>query len=122
MEDLLIKELSNLIELAKETTTSGILFLHQEIPEVITQLLYWKMTMSLIMFFIAVFLFYVAFRGFKKSSRLECEELAFWTALGSFLTLVIGFSVILLRGLSWLQILIAPKIYLIEYSMKLLGK
>ena len=90
-------------------------FIVSEAPEVIEQLLTWNMCISLAFFVvwllvISVFVFYLV-RGIRNH----------WDGDG-IMALMFG-SVLSLLGVvgstSWLQILIAPKLYLLEYAASL---
>ena len=94
-----------------------------EIPEVVEQLLLWHMVESLIFFTASMLLLLIGLIGgtffFIKGSRNNCDE---------FIVMSLFFVVVLTPvglittsyNLEWIQILIAPKLYLIEYAADLL--
>ena len=94
-----------------------------EIPEVVEQLLLWHMVESLIFFTASILLLLIGVIGgtffLRKGIRNGCEV---------FITIGLFFAVFLIPvglittscNLEWIQILIAPKLYLIEYAANLL--
>lgn len=121
----------------------GVSFLAAELPDVISQLLMWKLVESAVMTalglvsatLIAVFFIKNSGKGAvihedgggryaKHELTLTHDgygEIAPWlpvTAVVSFAAACVAIS---LTSLAWLQILIAPKVYLIEYAAKLAG-
>ncbi len=92
-------------------------FVAGQIPDVIHQLLMWKMTESLIIFVTLIGLTIVNFVVAKKfwNWMMKEDDLG-----GSPLLMISAFiQVFLFLGImchmDWLQIIIAPKLYLIEY-------
>lgn len=101
-------------------------FLVAEIPDVIHQLLLWKFTTSLIAFtasiifglVIPIIVGVVAFKRERQFKDTYSEGMAY--TIGIFASLLSLFIAFLLFNLTWLQIWIAPKIFLIEYAAKLI--
>lgn len=107
----------------------GVDFLNAQLPDVIEQLLMWKMWESIaINLIVLIFAFLIplvlVIRNFKKGfAELTNDEISscgflllvggVWMFLGSIILLCVANSI-------WLQILIAPKIYLIEYVAELI--
>lgn len=142
MNENLNQALTKLIEASLAAMDSAATFLQAEIPEVIHQLLLWHLTYHLIMFVtglaIIASLIYVwgkysgrgrvleegsNYRDSKYSFTLTHDERGDIGAhmIGSvFITSVISGVVIdTFFNLEWLQILIAPKVWLIEYAAQL---
>lgn len=100
-----------------DKSLSAVDFMVAELPEVIQQLLLWKMWENLIYFTVsliaALTVWVVAtclYRNDNSHDRVMWFVFAF---LVSLVVLLLGFNV------TWLQILIAPKVYLIEYAASL---
>lgn len=118
-----------------ELTTTGVKFLKEEIPEVIHELLVWKMTVSILQTCIGVFLaagiVYIlckyAGRG-ESVSEYYYKETLTHTAMGNvgerivLVVIAVLLSAIICAALvnfTWVQIWLAPRIYLIEYAASL---
>ena len=99
-------------------------FLLTETPEVIQQLLSWKMAESICITVLsilwAIFVCTAVFKLFnhlrKKLEDPYDPEMAYFSFVGLFL-LVPSFAS---ANIDWLQIWIAPKVYLIEYTAALI--
>lgn len=136
INEQLEKSLTKIVDQASD----GISFLSDELPEVVQQLLAWKMVQSLGVFSLASFtliaiLWYVIKRSGRRKStnvdgyqefertfthniRGEIDEGA--AVVGIVLAVaLISFSTVIFTNLDWLQIWIAPKVYLLEYAAKL---
>lgn len=119
MEEKLQTALAEIINL----TLQGKDFIIEQAPDVITQLLAWKFTVSLAGFIIGWVLLLLVGLSIKpliKSCRsggflykADCEPAV------CFLIAPIILGGILIFDIIWLQILIAPKIYLLEYAARL---
>lgn len=135
--------LTQLLERAVSGMEEAVEFSQAQIPEVIEQLLMWKFWESLIftliplvflMFFVSLFVV-AARRAFKaKGLDNETPQYKFWwnadglSGIGFvvlfLLTICSLFSFIALvreTDLVWLQIAIAPKLYLLEYASSLVN-
>ena len=103
-------------------------FVAEEVPIVIDQLLAWKFTMSLLGFTLGVILLlpiYPLAKFALKGWMDEHENAAtngIAAVIGSVATVSFAvFSpVLLVVNLDWLQIAIAPKLYLLEYAANLI--
>jgi hypothetical protein len=105
-------------------------FIMAELPEVIQQLLLWHAVESIIHMLFGLLLLaaipvgwtivyhkrHVLFR--RKRSEFDAMSGEAWTTstLGVFLTIIFTFIGLALLNLTWLQIWLAPKVYLIEYA------
>lgn len=126
----LTASLVDIIQQVSGGVKQGVSFLQQEIPDVIKQLLVWKMVkalffvmLSLVLAAIATKLIYVGISGRteqKSKSYYDREESAYvlpWT--GAVFTYSISGMIFLINTLEALQIYIAPKVWLIEYAASL---
>lgn len=125
--------LAELIYKATEGADKGIDFLLTETPDVISQLLMWKTVSSLTCFVLGFITLFIMYKHFKLASKKpeNGETNFYWTSwshqdfhspeLGWCLFLFyIPFTIYFFgKGLVWLKIWIAPKVYLIEYASSL---
>lgn len=111
----------------KGVTGKAIDFASAQIPDVIHQLLLWKIAEAavyLIASCLAVWLFFVLrkrFKEFVKGSYDEAMGWAFFYVLGGGLLIVVPVMEIIASTLLILKIWLAPKLYLIEYVAKLIN-
>lgn len=98
-----------------ESATSAKDFILAELPDVVNQLLMWNMTVSLAwfsLFFLATVIFICGLiRSWNKSADFEQLQFFFLGSLSSFFLTCCSHT--------WLKILIAPKLYLLEYAASL---
>jgi len=105
-------------------------FVIEQAPDVVEQLLMWHMTMSLVWFSLGALLaasmiWFIA--ALIRACRENAEEGVIFALMdgteGGILAAPIILTpisiVVAFANLSWLQILIAPKLYLIEYAANL---
>lgn len=126
MNEELQTALAEIITTSLQTADAAKDFVLAELPDVVHQLLMWKMMESFLVFLTSVFFFMTWYwvrlflkKGIKKYS-FEKESLPIGTAMATVPSVIIGFLVLTeSRGMDWLQILIAPKIYLLEYAANL---
>lgn len=139
MNEQLQAALAEIITKVSNGTDSAVAFLSSQLPDVVMQLLMWKLGSNCALMVIALFglagaaKFFVAFK--------KCIDLGFKTGEANFfhdgsncspiepialgLSMFIGIATILLMGLfldslfDVIQIYFAPKIYLIEYVTEL---
>lgn len=126
MNEQLQKALVELIGKASNGIDASVSFLSAEIPDVIHQLLVWYAAKSAILTVLGLVLCVAWFFTEKlilkrlNENRVEFFEIAmFYGLLGSFVRLIPMGAVCLMVSLDWLQIWIAPKIWLIEYASQL---
>ena len=132
MNEQLQQAISQLITMSLVAIDKGATFLSGQIPDVIQQLLLWKAWESFLHFFIfgvvlSIIIVYVNVKQFNwwiqettdkwgdKQKRLNCDysPLALLNIFQIMWLLVIPNA---LGNLTWFQIWIAPKVYLIEYA------
>lgn len=103
-------------------------FASEQIPDVIHQLLVWKAAESFIQWFAAVIISCLWIRKFLHDTKNVPEDCTGWNTVydGDQLGPQIMLHMILILPLSvvwcqldWLQILLAPKLYLLEYASQL---
>ena len=143
INEKLQNELANMIAHVND----GASFLVSELPDVISQLLMWRSVKSGAVFMIGVILLALSAKSVVwvkrsvKESREAYDRGERWTRYsgcdsttsheydlkaGVFVWIIPVFLLIVgacvaANNLDWLQILIAPKVYLIEYAAKLAG-
>jgi hypothetical protein len=104
-----------------DSATSAAQFVQSEIPEVLEQLLMWKMAESIVICVVAVVLLLSPVPIYKITNALakkNDDDGFFVINLFSIPLLIIGLCEI---NLDWLQIWLAPKVYLIEYAANLVN-
>jgi hypothetical protein len=120
MELVLAEALTKALDVAEKTGD----FVVEQSPEVVQQLLMWKMIISMIGFFAVVLSIFAlvvwlskAMIFLKKMDDAEIIPLCiFGAVIHGALTLLIGKG---FGAFTWLKILIAPKLYLLEYAAAL---
>ena len=100
-------------------------FILAELPDVVQQLLIWKFCESLaccvpaILIVVAI-IAWVRFVKKRWQKIKENEPVVFFGGILSCVTIIVGLLIsIKLINLTWLQIWLAPKIYVIEYASNL---
>lgn len=143
MNDKLQEELARFVEKSVAGIEGGVSFLTAEIPDTINQLLVWHMMESAITSVIAVvitlLMSYITYKNvgvgelIKRNDNGHVYEnhkttlthdkygdVAPWipTLMFPFLFIMVALSYV---NLTWLKVLVAPKVYLLEYAAKLVG-
>ena len=125
MEEL-NKALATLITQATQGVEAGVGFLQAELPEVVEQLLMWHFTISLLWFIAACVIAIVLITidviiGYRLYKEGEVTDALFdYIFFGSVVRVIAALLLISLGSLEWLQIYIAPKVWLLEYSATLI--
>lgn len=140
MNEQLQQALAAILNKTMTGVDAGVSFLSAEIPDAIHQLLMWKMIESMLFFVLGIIVICLTMVFIRSQYRRAVEKTDSYGSSYYVPTMVfdnrgdvspgcIIFAVIatvgmltggaLISGLSWLQILIAPKIYLIEYAASL---
>lgn len=126
MNEQLQEALAELIGKASSGIDASVSFLSSEIPDVIHQLLVWYAAKSAILTVLGLLLcvawFFTEKLTLKKlnENKVEFFEIAMlYGLLGSFVRIIPMMAVCAMISLDWLQIWIAPKIWLIEYASQL---
>lgn len=116
MNEQLQNALADILIKATETAEKAGEFVLTELPDVVQQLLWWKFAESVLLTLIGfAVLPAVFFVRRKYSEDSSFDEVFFWIVA----SMPCVVAVILIFHLGWLQILIAPKVYLIEYAAEL---
>lgn len=120
--DTLQASLATIIQKATTGVEAGVNFLSEQMPDVIHQLLMWKLTESLFLVVSSIIVVVLWIYGLKKA-----KEHNSWDSWGIPVVMIGGTASIgacimfFIYSLKSLQIWLAPKIYLIEYAANLLG-
>ena len=125
MNEELQQALAALVSKTVGGVEAGSAFLQAEIPEVVQQLLIWKAAISgisMLGFFAMAYAIYrinkwqVGYwkKEFETESASDHPEL-----IMNMFQLLLAFPLIALWSLDWLQIWLAPKVFLIEYAASL---
>lgn len=125
MNEELQKAVAELIQKSIVAVQEGSVFLAAEIPDVVYQLLLWHGVLNLMMFSLGMILLigfiivdYNVGKWIWKSHKES--DWFYYLVPGSLFRLLYVIPSIALLNLTWLQIWIAPKIFLIEYAAKLI--
>ncbi len=125
MDEQLQQALASLLNKAASGIDAGSAFLQAELPEVIQQLLIWKAVvsgLSMIGFFILIYAIYRINKWQVSYWEKTLEHDDFIDHPEVVINLIQALWLIPLFGLwsiDWIQIWLAPKIYLIEYAASL---
>lgn len=127
MNEQLQQALASILGKTMQGVEAGVSFLSTEIPDVIHQLLLFKLVWSaIIAVILATTCFFLISKGWKVSKKANEEVNSSnkgfpWFVYGTVCVLpsVIMFFVILVSLKNVIQIWLAPKIYLIEYAASL---
>jgi uncharacterized membrane protein YdcZ (DUF606 family) len=128
MQTNLQDALTSIITDAASSVKSGISFLSAQVPDVVHQLLVYKMvsysvTIGLLLALIITFIIYVCI-VVKKWDDADYESQNVYAVIGGIAGIVTFFSAIfLIQTLyNFLELYFAPKVWLIEYAASLLQK
>lgn len=127
MDEELSKVLTELANRALDGVDGMTAFSAEHLPDVLVQLLWWHGVKSGLVFFVGVFAVLVlvcltlkAARYIKGKDLMDYPEVVLPVGLGWMFALLSDFFGTA-RNLDWLQILIAPKLYILEYAAGLVG-
>jgi H+/Cl- antiporter ClcA len=133
MNEQLQAALAELLKTANSGINAGATFLSAELPGVIKQLLQWQLFENIVIAILAalciplgIYFARLALRNYKVehpkkwAEREEAKYLAPGTA--AFLVLAFSIPMTLAASMNAAKILIAPKVYLVEYAAKLAGE
>lgn len=129
--------LASILQRSITAVDAGVAFLSAEIPDVIQQLLMWHAVSSFIVFFLSLLVWLISMRMFwpnitqgKEIKESGGKYIETWThnkygelenplpyLFPAFASLTCG--AVASSNVAWLQIWIAPKIFLIEYAASL---
>ena len=126
MNEALQGKLSEILELGKQGVLQAADMIKEQMPDLVEQILRWEFVISLLWFVGAFILFVVMISNFRKlriylkkqdedSQNENVEALIIPYALAHLIPLVTIFSSIV-----WIKILVAPKLFLVEYISQLI--
>lgn len=120
MNDDLQKALAEILNKTTQGAEAGVGFLQRELPDVVQQLLVWHGVKSAVFFVILLSLSLISAWATKRvwtwaREEDEGDEAATLFPAGAAVVLCVS----AFGNLDWLQILLAPKLYLIEYAASL---
>ena len=126
MNEQLQGAVAQILERAISGIDSSVDFMQAELPDVIEQLLMWHAVKGALLTLIGVAIMFVMlkvdYKLFKKidsdDSMDAMDTVMFYGLFGSFARLLY-FIPIMMINIEWLQIWIAPKIWLMEYAANL---
>jgi hypothetical protein len=124
MNDELQVALAELISKSVELGENAIMLTQEQLPEIIQQLLLWKAAQSGIEFAISMGFFATTALLPWRKWRNQIEDAPDGRGMGAFLVFpvaMLAFMGMISFDLTWLQIWLAPKVYLIEYAARLAG-
>lgn len=123
------QSLQTIISKAMSGVDSAVSFLSAELPDVIHQLLMWKMAESIAkcLWGISVFIAFLLIERYFIKKDNEQKAAKSYNDAWEFLSILFGIiggilsagNLVYCLNTVWLQILIAPKIYLLEYAASL---
>lgn len=124
MNEQLQKALAELLGKANDGIDTAGEFLASELPEVIQQLLMWHGIKSFVELIFGIFLILMILVYAKVApehiDKIEDSEVSALAIVLSIIVCIAAFILSLFKmNLEWLQIWIAPKVWLIEYAAKL---
>jgi hypothetical protein len=119
MNEQLQSAVSALINESLALFEQGKTFLAAEIPDVVAQLLLWKMLQSLLPQAFLVLLLLVALSALVWALRSNYKSAEVVGPVSMMCCAVFLACILFAADLTWIQILVAPKVYLIEYATSL---
>ena len=124
MNEQLQQALLMILNQTVDAVKAGTTFLMAQLPDVIQQLLIWKAVESGIWFGLGVLTTGLAVYGWVKVRKFWLGDSIDMCAMLVITSLILSTAGLctLFHNLTWLQILVAPKIYLIEYAASLVKK
>lgn len=119
--------LAQMLQRVLDGVDSAVDFSQAQIPDVVEQLLMWHMVENFVWFSVGILVLFFSSLGMfkmvkKRKQIFNSEGAEFVFGFGGpviFFGIVSGFALIL-SNLDWLKILIAPKLYLLEYAAELI--
>lgn len=119
--ELLVK----MIDFSIQSASDVVEFSKQQIPQVIHELLMWRATNAGIWMLVGILVLigmWKTFKAINKCVKDTGDDDNYIMHIGTAMLAIIGLGFFLPNLLEMLQILVAPKVYLIEYSADLIKK
>ena len=130
MNEALQNELVEVLKLGKNSVLQAADIIKEQAPELVSQILVWEFVKSFLGFliFLALLASFVFFskrevKKIEENDGYEFFDAPFPNAVPMIITGLVtlfSFMVISVESLAWLQILIAPKLFLVEYITDLI--
>lgn len=125
MEEQAQQALAQLLERAVSGIDATVAFSQAQIPDVVQQLLLWHTVSSALWSLLAVALLLPPVFGYwwlirvYRRGDLSADDTTFIAGFGGLITVFILATSLMIVDLSWLKIMLAPKLYLLEYAAEL---
>lgn len=125
MEERAQQALAQLLERAVSGIDATVAFSQAQIPDVVQQLLLWHTVHSVLWSLLAVALLIPPIFGYRwvirayRQGDLDGNDAMFAAVMGGIVTVLILVTSLVIFDLSWLKIMLAPKLYLLEYAAEL---
>ncbi len=121
MNENLNEAVAALINKALSGVETSVSFLQAETPLLIQELLIWTLVSSSVGLVIATIFLYLAFKGWllaRKSWDARDDNMPGWV-IGTMTFGIVGVMMFIINTLIILKVLVAPKIWLLEYAASL---
>ena len=112
--------LTELTELAKTGILKATAIASEQFPELISQILRWELTVSSVGIGFGITLLIITRLFFSKKAQ-EWIEKNYEFVIVPFLTGVAGLTILIINTFKFLNIIIAPKLYLLSYLKGLIN-
>lgn len=125
MNEQLQQALTSILDKTMSGVDASVEFMQAELPDVIQQLLMWYATKSAILAILGMVILCALLKLDTKAYKVIKEEhdadevFLIWGLMGSIVRAIYILPLCMISNLDWLQIWIAPKIWLIEYAASL---
>ena len=125
MKEELLEKFSGLVDLAKDGVLKGVEVIQMEAPELVKEIIRWSIASNIFLVIIFVILTIISFKlgcWFIKRGNEDdwCDEGNFGGSAFSILIFLIALSFSICCSLELVKILVAPKLFLIEYIKHLI--
>lgn len=118
MNEQLQAALATLLGKTIDGIDSSVAFVQSELPDVIQQLLTWYMVVNAIYAIIAIAIPFIYYK-LARAAYIKMNEDIEAGVIISMVGIIPAIASLILINVEWLQIIIAPKIWLIEYAASL---
>lgn len=124
MNEELQKALATILNKATKGVEAGVDFLSQQLPDVIHQLLLYHAVRSALLCAMFIILIVTVLVTVYRKEKEWKKDSAFERGLGWLFGIMASMllSMGVFKNMEWLQIWLAPKLYLIEYAAQLVSK
>lgn len=119
------KVLVDAIQKTQEGVGKAVDFAVDQAPEIVQQTLYWYAAKSFLLMLLGITVICITIKLFLKAIREEWpinnEDMWVFLCIGGFIASVVS-TIVIFENMDWLQIIIAPKLWLLEYAASLVNK